>query len=94
MSGLLELAERCEKAPGPDRALSDAIYDWCAYEGDPEYPHYTSSLDAAAATPALALCAAALRARAASVDTLPKGQDTAGGLVRSKGSAVAEGETP
>lgn len=42
---MIELAERCEKAAGPDREL-----------------------DAGAATPALALCAAALRARAATVD--------------------------
>lgn len=38
--------------------------------------------------PALALTAACLRARAASVDTLPKGQDSEAGLVRSKGGAV------
>lgn len=31
---------------------------------------------------------------AASVDTLPKGQDSEAGLVRSKGSAVGEAETP
>jgi hypothetical protein len=30
----------------------------------------------------------------ASADTLPKGQDGEAGLVRSKGSAVAEGQTP
>jgi hypothetical protein len=30
----------------------------------------------------------------ASVDTLPKGRDSLPGLVRSKGSAVAESETP
>lgn len=102
---LLELAERCEAATGPDRDLSIEITDAL----DPSdrvrgYPDYTASVDAAlslvpegydaldlkfgprgadepkwraivwmpsrnvgwdadAATPALALCAAALRAR-------------------------------
>jgi hypothetical protein len=104
---LLELAERCEKATGPDRRLDFGILkatcterEECLYvNGKPE-PRYTASLDAAmtlvpegrgliykrhgiknvwrvqilsgdgntfidgdAATPALALCAAALRAR-------------------------------
>jgi hypothetical protein len=96
---LLELAERCEKATGPDVDLdldiSEATGGWKAlatWKG----VSYTASLDAAmtlvpdgqnfnlfwraeegagfagvdgsstkAATPALALCAAALRARAA-----------------------------
>lgn len=105
MSELLELAERCEKATGPDRHLNLAIAN--AIYGDDLAPPgtsyaFTSSLDAAmtlvpegqewaggfedgaafahvhvpgeyaelieAATPALALCAAALRARAASVE--------------------------
>jgi hypothetical protein len=52
--------------------------------------------DAKAATPVLALCAAALKARAASADTLPKGQDAKQGLAGTEGGAVdAEGsETP
>lgn len=110
---LLDLAERCEKAEGPDRALDLAIwnasgtrYNTGAYEA-PCCPHFTASIDAAltlvpegwlftvasyrgednaqpfyadcmdeavfhgadgdavtslAATPALALCAATLRA--------------------------------
>lgn len=120
MSALLELAERCEKAEGPDRELDAGIalaIGWrdcipCAFNGVKHRmggilnaPAYTASLDAAmtlvpegyhwqagvgieteyghrdkayawcsqedcgelsvAATPALALCAAALRARAA-----------------------------
>jgi hypothetical protein len=110
---LLELAERCEKATGPDDAL-----DWAAAEAigcAPGLP-YSASLDAAmtlvpdgyewgcgswgnpdtdgpwawcatrqqsadndldygkAATPALALCAAALKARAAEcVPNTPEG---------------------
>jgi hypothetical protein len=126
MSALLQLAERCEKATGPDNVLEREIaealgwrhvrnkgpdsewfpYVWVAPDGecDPDeaYPDYTESLDAAmqlvpegcswnlhkhscwarscvfvddgrdaghccdCATPALALVAAALRARAAS----------------------------
>jgi hypothetical protein len=100
-----ELAERCEKATGPDRDL-DAEIDKAIHPDDwtdglwfdpsrHDLPAYTASLDAAmslvpegmlwlagyavdgraiatvdfdhqraAATPALALCAAALRARA------------------------------
>lgn len=42
-----------------------------------------------ARTPALALCAAALRA-VASVDTLPKGQDAKLGLAGTEGSAVGD----
>jgi hypothetical protein len=113
VSALLQLAERCEKAAGPDRKLDVAIYK-AIPELLLEVPAYTASLDAAmqlvpedfrwwfscgnirptgeppevqqafakvwqsttaehdlwrgdgATTPALALCAAALRARAAS----------------------------
>lgn len=111
---LLELAERCEAATGPDRELDRAIFEWLtlvdgfvpdrAHQSYPQYA-YTASLDAAmtlvpegweplidgvskdraaawivelyaindsppfrhgsANTGALALCAAALRARAA-----------------------------
>jgi hypothetical protein len=98
---LLELAERCEKATGPDFDLSFAIWQAAIEPIAPSsrQPDYTASLDAAmtlvpegaelvtlvlinsagrmpsagidggehishAATPALALCAAALRARA------------------------------
>jgi hypothetical protein len=111
MTDLIGLAERCEKATGPDRELEQDI---CDTVHGPNYmpnvfqqdgsriPRYTASLDAAmtlvpngmgwsvnryasgtwaragvyedngrdpgyycdAATPALALCAAALRARA------------------------------
>jgi hypothetical protein len=105
MSGLLELAERCEKATGPDRELDELIdkaalpHEWANEFFDPsrhDLPRYTALLDAAmtlvpeeawwsvmrapcaegydaevasddhrrAATPALALCAAALRALA------------------------------
>ena len=113
MSGLLELAERCARATGPDWKLDLAIFEAAdpeAYRGSVlgayhradrvTPPSYTASLDAAmtlvplgqqfgcgskdatdrawawagqfsegdyianAATPALALCAAALRARA------------------------------
>jgi hypothetical protein len=107
---MLELAERCEKATGPDRELSKQIHavvegrtyhhlETASYRNPPA-PHFTASLDAAmtlvpegasrfifvrvggrwgcyiddergiigscddAATAALALCAAALRARA------------------------------
>ncbi len=117
---LLELAERCENSPGPDRELDAWIMGktddpaWsdmdCEYaRSDPDRtcgaPRYTASFDAAmtlvpedravelamsptapchaavicgeperwnrgfAATPALALCAAALRARAAITET-------------------------
>lgn len=108
MSALLELAERCEKATGPDRALDYDIAHFVtrahlASHGNA--PAYAASLDAAvtlvpegckwglyhdpdckhpkgnsaawvdnhfaryaAATPALALCAASLRARAAQGD--------------------------
>lgn len=110
---LLELADRCEKATGPDRGLDIAIYRALSYIGHHGWhpmdrdaaPRYTACLDAAltlvpegslwsvcdmehgpfaqvirpmpgggfvdgltsAASdrPALALCAAALRARAA-----------------------------
>jgi hypothetical protein len=96
---LLELAERCEKATGPDRELDAAInraihgqrqmvfsYSnsldaamtlvpeemvWFveAYPGDHSeaavrWPYYDAD-ERRAATPALALCAAALKARAA-----------------------------
>jgi hypothetical protein len=100
---LLELAERCEKATGPDFDLSFAIWQAAIEPIAPSsrQPDYTASLDAAmtlangyggevtffkdgtakaflwqpypmaieakAATPALALCAAALKARAAQV---------------------------
>lgn len=116
MTRLVELAELCEKASGPDRELYAMIYDAvyggeCLYDpkwetwitpGGMNVPAFTASLDAAltlvpegwdwasgsgqfgghafmrrvtsvgeppaissdAATPALALCAAALRARA------------------------------
>jgi len=97
---LLNLAERCEKATGPNRSLDNGIRlatnNGCAFGDDPSY---TASLDAAmtlvpeglamgfkmapcqrahamlatigeewdgsGATPALAICAVALRARAA-----------------------------
>lgn len=112
---LIELAERCEAATGPDRELDAAIallYGWTVHKGDNwigphgqiSVPEFTGSLDAAltlvpegqgctivqniggfphratvwtakgavgdiqgqpGATPALALSAAALRARAA-----------------------------
>jgi hypothetical protein len=106
---LLELAERCEKATGPDReldlAIAQAIRAPWQYVGEPpreiKCGAYTASLDAAmtlangyggevtffkdgtakaflwqpypmaieakAATPALAICAAALKARAAQI---------------------------
>ena len=110
MTGLLELAERCERLEGPDWEVDEAIRiafgfekicvgdGLCVTEDDYEAPAYTASLDAAmmlakdfggqitfftdgtakvylwqpypmavdakATTPALALCAAALRARA------------------------------
>jgi hypothetical protein len=155
MNALLELAERCEQATGPDRELDvrmgEAI-DLQAYEGfgirdtlrlgsieravemaeshqniwNTALPRYTASLDAAmtlvddegycavkrydkerprcwayvgdvdfpstgiAATPALALCAAALRARAASADTLPKGQDAQQGLAGTESGAIGD----
>lgn len=120
MTRLLNLAERCKTAAGPDREIDCLIQEWrfpeltpdmrVMYYGDPtgehvrdegqtfvRSPSFTASLDAAmtlvpegydwavfrtnggltvhswcgnredifAATPALALCAAALRARAA-----------------------------
>lgn len=121
MSKLLELAERCEKAEGPDRGVDGDIVaaltlqpDWATVRStrQPELfsdtgpglrartwlaPKFTASLDAAmtlvcadhwrvedhplagpcaivgeqegyAATPALALCAAALRAKASQED--------------------------
>lgn len=99
MSELIELAERCERAMGPDRyinlAIANAIYGDKLAPSGTDY-NYTGSLDAAitlvpegmlfiffgdgeaavypvegwrahipnsrAATPALALCAAALKA--------------------------------
>lgn len=121
---LLELAERCEKATGPDRELNAAIgsalyqmkvgrevpgIEGCAHEpvtasldaatqlvpegwrwmaGQREFPHCRAYVEngelafagagmrrnpkrkwfeVTAATPALALCAAALRARAAQI---------------------------
>ena len=80
MSAMVELAERCEKAARPDRELDAAIAAAVHLKqltySSPEWikdPEFTASLDAAmslvlrdgqAATPALALCAAALRARA------------------------------
>lgn len=105
----IELAERCERAAGPDREIDMEIYrsldhaieqswpHWNKEQQDMVTPEYTASLDAAltlvppwswrvgnlasgrafadlgtqkslqcieGATPALALCAAALRARA------------------------------
>jgi hypothetical protein len=111
VSALLELAERCEKASGPNRGLDWMIQLRDGPNGVGAYgphPHFTASIDAAMAlvpgdafwrlghdgdgadpsefradvivprlggadprgraigsTPALALCAAALRARAA-----------------------------
>lgn len=99
MVDLIELAERCEKAEGPDRELDLCIMRYAENIGGAaeNAKHYTASIDAAltlvpeglqfylsrgdyataatvgreqewhatAATPALALCAAALRARAA-----------------------------
>jgi hypothetical protein len=50
--------------------------------------------DADARTPALALCAAALRARAASCDRNPTGQDREAGLGAEHESAVGAAETP
>jgi hypothetical protein len=51
MSGLLELAERCEKAMGPDRGLDAEIYALCGRIDENhllEWRHrYTSSIDAA-----------------------------------------------
>ena len=113
MSELLELAERCEKAAGPDRAIDFDIAEFVtrAHMATGKAPAYTASLDAAmtliddseiwgvskqehnpgrdyyyqasvmpfgpkpwheakAASAALALCAAALRAKA----TLTKGE--------------------
>jgi hypothetical protein len=48
------------------------------------------------ATGALALCAASLRARAASADTFPKGQDAQQGLAGTESGAVpkADAQTP
>jgi hypothetical protein len=109
---LLELAERCEKATGPDFDLSFAIWQAAIEPIAPSsrQPDYTASLDAAmtlvpegwflsvsthpegafavavcqdligksdlrVATAALALCAAALKARAAKecVSNTPEG---------------------
>jgi hypothetical protein len=100
MTDLLQLADRCEKATGPDRQLDADIFTALKLVPDRKhdgYPFYafTQSLDAAmtlvpegedwavgsgplfptsarvagkpavqAATPALALCAASLRAKA------------------------------
>jgi hypothetical protein len=136
---LSELADRCEKATGPDYALNAAIWhavtpehpswffgsiggiDECWLWGNPSTdrdwdklpPEFTASIDAAMTlvpagdfhlllpgmatvsmgrhdwrcildghrskafgkNAALAICAAALKARAASVDTHPKGED-------------------
>jgi hypothetical protein len=170
VSALLELAERCEQAAGPDEVLDGAIEAACKiafgvdvtmfnegvpieWESDDDdgrvvvligghkfkayrAPAFTASLDAAmtlvpegkgfvvssvgpsanrpyalvgdptaetdeskgasAATPALALCAAALRARAASCDRNPTGQDREAGLGAEHESAVGSeaGETP
>lgn len=117
MSGLLELAARCEAAEGPDRELEHAIADAVIGPVKPPYRRgfcfsYTASVDAAmmlvpegwhlfslgetrfmlggpwlaqlddwqeiparhhatAATPALALCAAALKARSAAASAAP-----------------------
>lgn len=120
---LLELAERCEQATGPDRELDAAAHEaaglpfvmeyWTESDTTPQrnlshVPRYTASLDAVltlvpegrdftldritpcgslapcnasiarcsgnAATPALALCAAALRTRAASPETSRGGE--------------------
>jgi hypothetical protein len=138
VSALLELAERCEQAAGPERELDNAI--WAAAVANPPCPdhtklgklecsRFTASLDAAmtlvpegkrlkvetaasganaviwqygptvvwdadARTPALALCAAALRARAASCDRNPTGQDREAGLGAEHESAVGAAETP
>jgi hypothetical protein len=122
IEGLLALADRCEAATGPDRAINEALYSaFATLTGQPPYvgheflgqqrgcdwpvPRFTGSLDDAAllvpvgyafgagrgteepdvegwawcgpnegpfvfaASPALALCAAALRARAATTPT-------------------------
>jgi hypothetical protein len=112
MTTLNELAERCEKATGPDRELALSIlcavdpehwtmgcnpsardptasldaaislvpegWTYQAYQGPSGQPHkwtlrtiadgdaYYTEREGKAATPALALCAAALRARGAS----------------------------
>lgn len=54
---------------------------------------YPLAVEAKAATPALALCAAALRARAASCDTHPKDGDASSAAPLVSG-AVGEAETP
>jgi predicted ArsR family transcriptional regulator len=47
-SKLLELAERCEAAAGPDRALEMHIYETIGGEGSQHWAaEYTASLDAA-----------------------------------------------
>lgn len=119
MSEMIELAERCEKATGPDRDLDGLIYrsidpvieqcwpHWDRLQREQIVPRYSESIDAAAtllapgvhvsaqfdmpdegsdtaasivlsygeerlgsglaATPALALCVAALRAKSAAL---------------------------
>lgn len=49
MSALLELADRCEAATGPDRELDAEIHDavFPITLELPRYPRYTVSLDAA-----------------------------------------------
>jgi hypothetical protein len=171
MSALLELAERCEQATGPDRELDAAIFNaaseemerwnrrairlplskfrsrfddgWVSVyagkgEDDPyaeDLRPYTASLDAAmtlvpegwrfagsesmsggfyahlitrelvadgakahaeahADTLALAISAAALKARNAQVDRSPEGQDGETRLDRNDESAVAESDAP
>lgn len=154
MSALLELADRCEKAVGPDREIDCLIFEWLnsaytpakrgMYYGEPtgvyfeyvgdgekdEVAHagiYTASLDAAMTLvpegwdwlreahnemrvyptalygrldyagqdrlganelPALALTAAALRARAAPVDGRRQAETALAGSGRSPTSAV------
>ena len=51
LDALTELAERCEKATGPDRELDLAIYDWlrenAGHLPSLSPPLFTASLDAA-----------------------------------------------
>jgi hypothetical protein len=151
MGELLQLAERCEKAEGPDRATDHAIYEAVIIalghtitrsdEGFRVEPRgcdyfttitpamvlaYTSSLDAAltlvpegcnwsaesdgsahvwkggdyyadiseygkAATPALALCAAALRARHLASDATTPASSSNRGDVEAVAAATGEG---
>lgn len=46
-AALIALAERCEKASGPDRKLDDALYPGRIGTKEPRIPRYSGSIDAA-----------------------------------------------